>query len=320
MKLVALDLNIGHNMWFDKFAQYNMGEYYNQERDYLYFDRFAWDKIVNELPNLGVNCVVVDLAEGVKYDCAPELAVKGSLEKAEVKEMLAALKSKGIMAIPKLDFSAAHDAWLGDYSKMPDTDEYREFVKTLIKEVCDLFDKPEYLHLGMADETNEYQINYGLSIVRGPKSFWRDAYAMFDACREKGVKPIISGEYYYREPIVFTKMIPDDVVIAAPYIEQWGGRIALSEDEFGRDPRTELQKKLEKLTELKNEFILVGKGLPARQNLVDLFFFASIHPEKNIIGVMSQSDLPTKDVFDYALLNEAMRLGVGKKSFDEKDF
>ena len=56
----------------------------------------------------------------------------------------------------------------------------------------------------------------------------------------------------------------------------------------------------------------MGKGLPTRQNLVDLFYFASIHPEKNIIGVMSQSELATADIFDYALLSEAMCLGVGK--------
>ena len=320
MKFAAIELCIGHNMWFDKNAPWNMGEHYNKFRDFLYFDRAVWDRVTEELPRLGVSAVIVNLAEGVKYDCAPELAVKGSLEKQEIKEMLARLKELGITAIPKLDFSAAHDAWMGNYSKMPDTCAYREFVKKIIAEVCEIFNYPEYFHLGMGDETVEYQKYYGLMIVRGPKSYWRDAYTMFDACRECGAKPIISGDSYYRDPLVFDKMIPDDVVIAAPYIELWGGRIENETDEFGRDPRSELQKKLETLTNRKNEFILVGKGLPTRQNLVDLFYFASIHPEKNIIGVMSQSELATVDIFDYALLNEAMRLGVGKKCFDVGEF
>lgn len=226
--------------------------------------------------------------------------------------MLARLNELGITAIPKFDFSAAHDAWLGNYAKMSDTCAYREFAKKIIAEVCELFNYPEYFHLCMGDETVEYQKHYGLMIVRGPKAYWRDAYAMFDACRECGAKPIISGDSYYRDPLVFDKMIPDDVVIAAPYIELWGGRIENETDEFGRDPRSELQKKLETLTNRKNEFILVGKGLPTRQNLVDLFYFASIKPGKNIIGVMSQSELATADIFDYALLSEAMCLGVGK--------
>ncbi len=156
---------------------------------------------------------------------SPELAVKGSLEKAEAEGMLARLNELAITAIPKFDFSAAHDAWLGNYSKMPDTCAYREFVKKIIAEVCELFNYPEYFHLCMGDETVEYQKHYGLMIVRGPKAYWRDAYAMFDVCRECGAKPIISGDSYYRDPLVFDKMIPDDVVIAAPYIELWGGRI-----------------------------------------------------------------------------------------------
>lgn len=320
MRFAAIDLCIGHNMWFDRNAQWNMGEHYNKERDFLYFDRSVWDRIIEKLPALGVNTVIADLAEGVKYDCAPELAVKGSLEKAEIKEMLNRMKELGINAIPKLDFSASHDVWLGNYSKMPDTGIYREFVKKIIAEVCELFDYPEYFHLGMGDETVEYQKHYGLMIVRGPKSYWRDAYALFDACRECGAKPIINGDSYYRDPLVFDKMIPDDVVIAAPYIEQWGGRIEREQDEFGHDMRSELQKKLEALTAKKNEFILIGKGLLTRQNLVDLFYFAKIHPEKNIIGVMSQSELATVDIFDYALLNEAMRIGVGKKCFESGDF
>ena len=63
---------------------------------------------------------------------SPELAVKGSLEKVEAEGMLARLNELAITAIPKFDFSAAHDAWLGNYSKMPDTCAYREFVKKIL--------------------------------------------------------------------------------------------------------------------------------------------------------------------------------------------
>lgn len=35
---------------------------------------------------------------------------------------------------------------------------------------------------------------------------------------------------------------------------------------------------------------------------------------------MSQSELATADIFDYALLSEAMCLGVGKKCFDVGEF
>ena len=62
--------------------------------------------------------------------------------------------------------------------------------KAIIFEACELFDRPTYFHLGMADETIEYQQYYGLSIVHEERAFWRDAYALFDACRTCGARPI----------------------------------------------------------------------------------------------------------------------------------
>lgn len=34
MKFAAIELCIGHNMWFDKNAPWNMGEHYNKFRDF----------------------------------------------------------------------------------------------------------------------------------------------------------------------------------------------------------------------------------------------------------------------------------------------
>lgn len=316
MNMIALNLAIGHNMWVDKHTQLTMGAHYNQERDYVLFERSAWDKIVKELPKLGVNTVIIDLAEGVKYDCAPELALPGTLEKTEFKEMLNELIALGLTAIPKLDFSAAHDVWMGNYAKMPGTEEYREFVKKLIAEVAELFGKPAYFHLGLADESIQYQTWYGLSIVRGPKCYWEDVYAMFDAVRAAGARPMIFGEYFYREPEIFTTMVPKDVIVCA----QFAARFLDACDRYGRDRRTDAQKKFEALCELPNELFLCGQGLPLRQNITEMFWFAKQHPEKNILGVGAFPNLPTTDLFDYALLNEAMRLGKGKEYYDHNDF
>ena len=84
----AYNNNLGYNMWFDKYSLLNFNEYDKIERDFLYFEREVWDRIIEFLPAQGINTVVIDLAEGIKYDSCPEIAVKGSLEKAEFKKML----------------------------------------------------------------------------------------------------------------------------------------------------------------------------------------------------------------------------------------
>lgn len=310
MKLWAYNINLGYNMWFDKYSLLNFSEYDKIERDFLYFDKDTWNRVTEFLPAQGINTVIIDLAEGVKYDSCPEAAVKGSLSKEEFKEMLDRLRALGLTPIPKLDFSAAHDIWLNVYSRMLTTTPYRTMVKNLITEVCELFDNPKYFHIGMGDESNEYQKHYGFILTRGRINFWEDANVMFDACRACGARPIMSGEYYNREPYLFTKNIPEDVIISAPYF----GTILPEIDEYGRDSRSQAQKNLEALQKnFKNDIIYNGNGLTAF-NLNALAEFGKNHPE-NFMGVMSSPEEPCVDRVDFVLMNDAYRLGLAKRNY-----
>lgn len=309
MKICAHNLNIGYNMWFDKYSILNFNEYDKKERDFLYFDKDTWNRVTEFLPAQGINTVIIDLAEGIEYDCAPELKVEGSICKAEFKEMLDRLRKLGLTPIPKLDFSSAHDVWLKYYSRMLCTTAYRELVVNLIDEVCELFDKPEYFHIGMGDEYNDYQKYYGFIATRGRINFWEDVLLMCEACRKNGARPMMSGEYYNREPYLFTKNLPEDVVITARYF----GDILAPIDEYGRDPRSEAQKKLEALQQsVKNDIIYNGVGITAF-NLDRLALFGKNHPE-NFLGLMSSPEEACVDRVDYLLMNDAFRLGLAKKN------
>ena len=315
MKLWAFNINLGYNMWFDKFSLLKFNEYDKIERDFLYFDKDTWNRVTEFLPKQGINTVVIDLAEGIKYDCCPELAVEGSLSKDEFREMLKRLRELGLTPIPKLDFSAAHDIWLKDYSRMLTTEPYRELVRNLIDEVCELFDKPEYFHIGMGDESNDYQKYYGFIVTRGRINFWQDVNIMLDACRKNGARPIMSAEYYFREPYLFTQNITEDVILTVRY----DGDIAPEMDLYGRDSRSEIQKKMEELQKnFKNDIIYQGSGITGF-NLLALAGFAKDHPE-NFFGIMSSPEEPCVDRVDYVLMNDAYRVGQAKRTvFPELD-
>lgn len=58
----------------------------------------------------------------------------------------------GIKLIPKLNFSATHDAWLGEYERMVSTKTYYTVCQDIINEIYEVFEHPDYIHLGMDEE------------------------------------------------------------------------------------------------------------------------------------------------------------------------
>ena len=69
-----------------------------------------------------------------------------------MKEEIARLKGLGLEPIPKLNFSACHDAWLKDYSRMIATPEYYKVCADVIHDTCEIFGNPRLFHLGWDEE------------------------------------------------------------------------------------------------------------------------------------------------------------------------
>ncbi len=189
-KIWAYLIHLGMNNWMEK--DETPGAYEGAETVKSYFAhggeecsfRCASDKvrcnkkyfraIVDKAAKAGVNTIVIDLAEGVKYESHPELAAEGAWTVAELSEEIAYIKGLGMDAVPSMDFSAAHDEWLGEYARMLSTPVYYKVVAELIKEVCGIFGTPKLFYIGMGDEDSATQSHYGISIVRHGDLWWHD--------------------------------------------------------------------------------------------------------------------------------------------------
>lgn len=299
--LKIFDLCVGYNMWYDKYCPLKLGEYDQKERDFLLFDEDVLDRITSYIADLGYNAVVLELAESIKYACAPEIGVKGSLLPEKMSETVQKIKNKGLEVIPKLDFSAAHDVWLGDYSYMLSSSDYNELTVKLIDEVCEIFHHPKYFHLGLGDEYNEYQQYYGMIITRGAKSFKRDVDVMLDACRKNSAQPIVSAEFFTREPEVFRWVFGKDVIVDAYY----SGVYCTKSDFFGRDKRSDSQKLYDGIFELENP--VIASLNRATSNFSPVFYEVA-KAQKNTVGLMASPFLPTVNAMEIALKSEAKRM------------
>lgn len=197
---------LGTNMWY-------------HENDRVLFDDEAWDKIVAAAAENGINQIVLDLGEGVRYASHPELARPGAWTRQRVHREVKRLRALGIELIPKMNFSAGHHLWLGEYRWMMSTKKYYEVCRDLITEVYSLFESPRYIHLGM-DEEGDAQFFKLMELVayRQGELYWHDLQFLLDCVRDVGATPWIWADSCMYNPEEFRAHISTKDIVLQPWI------------------------------------------------------------------------------------------------------
>jgi len=204
-------VHLTDNMWCDWDApgwKENHGVY----RPIMQLDDKVWNSLLEPMAQAGINLVLIDLADGVRYQSHPEIAVKDAWSVDRLKRELAKLRKLGLEPIPKLNFSTAHDTWLGPYSRCVSTDTYYAVCRELIAEIIDIFGKPRFFHLGMDEEVTEHQKHYQYLVVRQYDLWWKDFYFFVDQVTRGGVRPWIWSDYVWEHPEDFFRKMPKTVL------------------------------------------------------------------------------------------------------------
>ena len=207
-------IHLGYNMWHDAEApppRHRKLKYITAtpklrcEADY-------WRKLIDQLAHAGVNMVIINLGEGVKFESHPELAIKGSWTGKRMRKELDRIRKLGMEPIPKLNFSACHDEWLGPYARMLSTDTYYGVCKDVIAETIDLFDQPRFFHLGMDEETAGHQAGMSYAVLRQFDLWWHDFYILLEAVERAGCRGWVWSDYVWNHPDLFFKKMPKSVL------------------------------------------------------------------------------------------------------------
>jgi hypothetical protein len=208
-KTWACLLHLSFNMWEEYISPHRPFRGYRPE---LELSEPLWHDATVKMAEEGMNMVVIDLGDAVRYDSHPEIAVRNAWSPARLREELQRLRGLGLEPIPKLNFSAGHDTWLGEYSRMVSTKAYYDVCSDLIAEVYVLFNKPRFFHLGMDEETAGHQSHYNYVVVRQKDLWWGDLYFLIGEVEKHDCRPWIWSDYLWRHPEKFFKMMPESVV------------------------------------------------------------------------------------------------------------
>lgn len=196
-------LHLSVNMWLDTPPRF---------AEEMRFDEPLWNELTEEMAASGLNLIVIDLGDGVRWESHPEIAVKGAWTPDRLRTELIRLRGLGLEPIPKLNFSAAHDAWLREYSRMVSTPVYYQVCADLIAEAAALFDHPRFFHLGMDEETASDQRRQQIAVMRQHDLWWHDLNFLLARTEEAGCRPWVWSDPAWRHPDTFFKQMPKSVL------------------------------------------------------------------------------------------------------------
>ncbi len=198
-KIWACLLHLSINMW-------------KEHNPDLQLSESLWNDALAKMVNAGLNMVVIDLGDGIKYESHPEIAVNNAWSTTRLQDELAKIRKMGLEPIPKLNFSTCHDAWLGKYDRMVSTKEYYSVCSDLIAEVINLFDKPRLFHLGMDEENESNQRDYDFLVIRQNQLYWGDMYFLLGEVEKGGSRPWVWQDFVRYHPEEVARMMPKSVL------------------------------------------------------------------------------------------------------------
>ena len=303
-KMWAYFIHLSDNMWMDTWIDKSIAPFYEE----LSVDENVWRKVLEFLPSQGFNTVLIDVGDAMQYERHPEISVKGAWSKDKLRKELNYIRSLGMTPIPKLNFSACHDAWLKEYSRMLSTPIYYQVCKDLIEEVVEVFDNPEYFHLGMDEEISDYQRAMKFSCVRNGELWWHDVYYLFDVCEKLGTRPWVWSDYCWRNRELFLEKMPKSALLS----NYWYNRMKKNPDGTYKEVAVETYRILEQngydqvptCSSIEGDYFSAERTMELGKEI--------IAPER-LVGYMTAPWHCTRTRDYYYLLHDAYQFGIGKK-------
>ena len=237
-RLYGMLLHLGYNMWCDRRKLRDLNEKrrypipdditgerrkkleyeytHNCYSPVLTFDDDVFWRVAEKMAKAGMNFILIDVGDGCAYPSRPEIAVKGAWSPEKMRTALARLRSMGLEPIPKLNFSATHDAWMGEYSRMTSTTPYYDVVADCIADLCEVFN-PRLFHIGYDEEDDWHQAAFDHVVIRQGDLWWHDFLFTVREVEKRGVRAWAWSDRIWQHKAKFLKKWPKSVLCSNWY-------------------------------------------------------------------------------------------------------
>jgi hypothetical protein len=193
---------------------------------------------------------------------------------------------------------------------MLSTPKYYEVCRDLILEVSELFDTPEYFHLGLDEEDPVNQGGLSMIIVRQMELYWHDVYKLLDDCEATGCTPWVWSTYSWAPGHLeeFIRRMPKSVLQS----NGWYNRFKKLPDGKYSAIQCDIYKYLD---EAGYKQILTSSCIEgySKSSYETMEMAKNEMNDDNILGFMTAPWYFTIPKSYYALINDAFRFGNAKK-------
>jgi len=170
-------------------------------------------ELVDAMGEAGLNLLVIDCADGVKYKSHPDLARPYTAPMGHLRKLVGRARKKGIDVVPKLNFAMSplhqHNQWFRPYRNYWDDETYWKHAFQLIDELVDVCKPERFFHIGM-DEDHDRTIDEFAAAIN----------TLHEGLEERGLRTIMwkdwqmypGGRVHREKSYLAEKKIPRDVV------------------------------------------------------------------------------------------------------------
>jgi len=170
-------------------------------------------EVVDAMAEVGLNLLVVDCADGVKYKSHRDLARPYTVPMADLRKLVKRAQKLDIDVVPKLNFAMSplhqHNQWFRPYRNYWDDENYWKHAFQLIDELIGECNTERFFHIGM-DEDHDRTI----------EEFAAAICTLHAGLKERGLRTIMwkdaqlypGGRVHREKSYLAEKKIPKDVV------------------------------------------------------------------------------------------------------------
>ena len=167
------------------------------------------------------------------------------------------------------------------------TPKYYEVCKDLIDEVAEIFDYPEFFHLGLDEEDAINQQKKEFVCYRQHALIWHDLRFFFDCVKAHNMRPAIWYDYYISHPKEFLENVPKDVIICPWFYSYIYGDV--SAPDYTSEGALKKLNSFKELSELGYDILSTGSNFANTYNFRHIIRWAKEHvvPEHNLGLILS---------------------------------
>lgn len=164
------------------------------------------DDRVDWCVRMGITHLELWVNRGLRYPSHPELEAEGAFSPEEMNAFVRRARTRGVKVFPGVGL-AGYSGNYGAVGRMVSTPPYYKLVRDVLKDAYEAFDHPEYINIGMGEETRETR-----PASRVGELLYHDINFFGKVITKLGARPMMNSDLVWHYGQEYCRRVSRDIV------------------------------------------------------------------------------------------------------------